>query len=901
MDLTAGTPLTFTLNELDLNTVTVPYGGTGQTSLTNNGVLVGQGASPVDTAKAAPAGDFVGTTDGQTLTNKTATALTNDITARALASNSGANAVSTFAAANPTAGQVLTATGVSTATWQTLPPAGAVARTVTVAQPIVGFEGDYATLTAALADIGVGAVRSDLATPASQENPIFVVMNPGAYTETNPLVIPSYVTVSSLSISKGAVLYPSVSGTSFVQLEPNATIFGLTISNFDFQTFSKVVATITVGVEFVGAPTTATISANNCLVYDAVIGWLASGNGTANSLIPRIINSGAVSLVENMDAGFRATQGASMVLIDCTSSGFFGLGGGLTTGFLVDGPNTLVQGTNLRANFCTNGFIVQDGNPGAIAQLQLYGAVTTNMGRPIAPFDGDIIFVGNYARFEAFNVNLRDDGNQANVLYFNSTSQPAPNKSVARVVSTIMNQRKIFVHHNLEAVGLILGVTQEETQNLLVGELIVGLPGRGFETALGEGDSHVLGLTLLTYNGTTTAFTDVSSAIIGGTSTAIFPSNTAGDIFYIGGDPLNGVFPGIKVSVTTGVTPASGRTNATEPPTYAYAWQYWDGSTWRPLRLMATNNADFLSDRRNTFNAGSFQYRFDRIGNVQPFFQNSSGVSGTFLSSSAVVNGVTTANQWVTSGTPYGSWQTTTVNGVLGYWVRVVLSTPLTVVPQVDKIKLHTNRTEINANGHLEFFGKARTLKRLPLTYRSMIASGSNAAQNASLYVGDDISAAFTSNRMRNGSLRTVALVIDIPIDMDTSTAPILKWRWVGTVAGPAPVQWIVRWAYVVDGAFVPGDNAAKVYLSSAAAPTNAATQQTVSFTVPTPATALQQTSTYCQVDMSDMITQRNLYGNGDMVWISLQRDGVADAYVGDVNLFSMTLIYYTSNNGAQI
>ena len=77
----------------------------------------------------APAGpitlDFPNTTDTlvgrdttDTLTNKTATSSTNDITARALFTGSGAGSVSTFAAAAPTSGQVLTATGATTATWQ---------------------------------------------------------------------------------------------------------------------------------------------------------------------------------------------------------------------------------------------------------------------------------------------------------------------------------------------------------------------------------------------------------------------------------------------------------------------------------------------------------------------------------------------------------------------------------------------------------------------------------------------------------------------------------------------------------------------------------------------------------------------------------------------------------------
>lgn len=60
--------------ETDLNTARpVVAGGTEKTSLASGKVLVGQGTSPVDDSKSAPTGDFVGTTDTQTLTNKTLT------------------------------------------------------------------------------------------------------------------------------------------------------------------------------------------------------------------------------------------------------------------------------------------------------------------------------------------------------------------------------------------------------------------------------------------------------------------------------------------------------------------------------------------------------------------------------------------------------------------------------------------------------------------------------------------------------------------------------------------------------------------------------------------------------------------------------------------------------------
>jgi len=52
-------------------TLTVNHGGTGATTLASGNVLVGNGTSAITATKAAPSGAFVGTTDTQTLTNKT--------------------------------------------------------------------------------------------------------------------------------------------------------------------------------------------------------------------------------------------------------------------------------------------------------------------------------------------------------------------------------------------------------------------------------------------------------------------------------------------------------------------------------------------------------------------------------------------------------------------------------------------------------------------------------------------------------------------------------------------------------------------------------------------------------------------------------------------------------------
>lgn len=105
-------------------TLSVVKGGTGSTSLTAGNVLVGDGINPVQTTKAAPVGVFVGTTDTQTLTNKTITDSTNNVTASGLKTTT--TTVNIGSSVAPSAGQALIANSSSSATWQSFAGANTV-------------------------------------------------------------------------------------------------------------------------------------------------------------------------------------------------------------------------------------------------------------------------------------------------------------------------------------------------------------------------------------------------------------------------------------------------------------------------------------------------------------------------------------------------------------------------------------------------------------------------------------------------------------------------------------------------------------------------------------------------------------------------------------------------------
>jgi len=101
----------FSLNNIG-GTLNVSKGGTGATSFTSGNILQGNAI----TATSIPTNQVVTLTGNQTLTNKTITASSNNVTANGL--RTATTTVNVSASAAPTSGQVLTATSGTAATWQ---------------------------------------------------------------------------------------------------------------------------------------------------------------------------------------------------------------------------------------------------------------------------------------------------------------------------------------------------------------------------------------------------------------------------------------------------------------------------------------------------------------------------------------------------------------------------------------------------------------------------------------------------------------------------------------------------------------------------------------------------------------------------------------------------------------
>ena len=216
----------------------------------------------------------------------------------------------------------------------------------------------------------------------------------------------------------------------------------------------------------------------------------------------------------------------------------------------------------------------------------------------------------------------------------------------------------------------ILQFEAGDEANKIVAEFHVGTPVRPSESCFGEGDSDVIGMKVFSNtNGTSGTWLDntIAASSVEGSTFSPFPGAGAENCFYIG-NTLR-MFKGIKLE---DITPAL------VLGTGSIVFEYWNGSAWTEAPVMETD-ADPPYDQRA-------KNVFQSTGNIQIRF--------------GLVPG----------------WVKNTLNGVEAYWCRFRIATAVTSVITSERCKCHVQRTEINRDGFVVYFGDAEQTRPIPLS-----------------------------------------------------------------------------------------------------------------------------------------------------------------------------------------
>jgi len=539
-----------------------------------------------------------------------------------------------------------------------------------------------------------------------------------------------------------------------------------------------------------------------------------------------------------------------------TSDSFTAALGNITTLIETTGINSFLRVSNMFSELSTlgTGIFINDN-----AEADLISVHIGHMNDGLVVEDGSLVRVNSSyihdAQNDGFRINDVGVGTRVTIqsttiedcIGFDINVLASDSTLLGGGITSIDNVN--FVAGARIYAGIIDDKEDDEGFNVL-GELHVGVAERGSESTLGEGDSYTRGMMVYTYDGT--SFVDVSpEARSASSSSFTFPNVSADTAIYVASS-LTGVdvlqHYGFKSKTNTVAVLGSGK----------IIIEYYNGSSWVEVNGMEVDSG------------GAY------FPHAKNYFQSTDSSHIRYDSSLAIDSW--TKNDAITPslGTDY-------------YWVRLRIESEITTAPIFEQFKLHTNRFEINGDGWIEYFGKARPISKLPWEVQVFEKATGTDVKDQDLYLSKGIDNGgkknkFIAQETDPNKVQRIGFKTTLPLDMDTSTPVDFQWSVVtDDISTPGTIDWIIRWGYNSDG-----DN---VYTTTLAAPATGATEQINNYIATAPSATNKVKWYKILLDVSEMISRRE-NGFGDTIWVSIERSST-DTHSGDVSLVAMAA-YYT-------
>jgi hypothetical protein len=334
----------------------------------------------------------------------------------------------------------------------------------------------------------------------------------------------------------------------------------------------------------------------------------------------------------------------------------------------------------------------------------------------------------------------------ATISIFNSTSWalliegPAA-ELITSDVLIFPNPHLISVHSAAEWDGTWFGRDGENAFNV-AGELRVGRAGSPAESSFGGGDSHTLGMVVKTNtNGTVGAWNDLTTEAASSTGSTFvaFAATAVDNCLYVGSDDDQDAL-GLKLLCTAAVVGG------------AIDCEYWNGATWVAFDWM-TSLADspYTTSAKALFAAAvDYQMRFG----------------------------------------PQVGAATLALDGDTKYWMRFRVTSALTTRPELEQIKLHSSRFEINRDGFDEFFGAARKWRVVNVNSNTFVGIGVSSPTDQDLFVGAVGAVGLENNNFAQNVDRQAGIGIPNPFELDTSHPGKLRLNWQPADGNAGNVVW---------------------------------------------------------------------------------------------------------------
>ena len=301
--------------------------------------------------------------------------------------------------------------------------------------------------------------------------------------------------------------------------------------------------------------------------------------------------------------------------------------------------------------------------------------------------------------------------------------------------------------------------------NVTNGQFSVGSNEYPNESIFGSGDSYPVPLAFHcdvsnTVGGVITSAIDITSVLESdtGSVTGLYGGVTAGKYLLVGSDYK---FPGIKLKKTI--------MGNVEPQNIVSEYLI-TGTTWGQVPFMATgSNYPYEQCGWNT-----------NTGLVQQINFGFNPLSLPMVWEKATLN---------INGTNYEK-----------YWGRFRIMADITADAIVEQIKLHTNRTEIENDGFIRMYGRARVARTLLSGVYNSVKNDLADPANEVVRYTDSYRADYVDNEFANNTIDGFGLIQGIDHGLDTSIPLVLGISYYvkGTMTGD--VNFTVKASQVDDG-----------------------------------------------------------------------------------------------------
>jgi hypothetical protein len=570
----------------------------------------------------------------------------------------------------------------------------------------------------------------------------YTILADGRFVEDNPIQCKEYVNIKSMGVSSGVTVLAQNPSEDLFTLAPNMQIENMVV--YGVTGVGKAAMNMSVAGE---------IGITNIIVADCYYGLLlnhASAIANTSSIIG-VTQIGTVNKLLYNLAGDLTTDNVQV-------------SGQSTIGTIIEssGSNcvTTIHNVLSKSSNVTTGIKLGDGSRTSGGFINLV-SVTDGM-----VVDGNSTNV-NLNVLNVFNaqndgVRINDVGSDIRVN-ITGAIEGSTNYDINYLSSSCILTGSIFTSiDNINFVagaqlyGTITDIKEDDEGFNVIGELHVGLPEQGAESAMGGGDSYTRGMLVYTEN-TSNVFVDISvDARSPSGSTFTFTGTAANNSIYIASSLANIsdylLHHGIKMSITTAGVLGTGNIIA----------EYWNGSAWVEINSMVSDSdKPFLPYGKDYFSrTGGFQLRYDIVRMND----------GTWTKNDPIIPAL---------GTDY-------------YWIRFRVTSAITTAPIFQQFKLHPPRTEVNSDGFIEWLGDARPYAQLPISVGTGKPFEGN-MQNQTLYMDENIGVGYTTNRF-TATGDKYGWDIIAPNNIDTSAK--LAFRFCGRPTVSETITWTVRWTW---------------------------------------------------------------------------------------------------------